>query len=62
MVKIMTLFPSLDRDSDLSFLSDKESKDFAMSFHSQTSGKFENLKDRFPKTQPELVEILESML
>jgi serine/threonine protein kinase len=62
MVKIMKIFPNLNRKKDLSFLSSEDSKDFAMNIHSQNTGKFKKLESFFPNSDPTLINLLNSML
>lgn len=62
MVKIMNIFPDLDRNTDLSFLSSEDSKEFTMNIHSQNEGKFKTLDSFFPNTDPQLMNLLKSML
>jgi p38 MAP kinase len=62
LMKILNYYPELDTERDLSFLSDEESKKFVKSLHDGLKDSAKSLKCSFPKTKPELLELLESML
>ena len=58
----MSIFPKLDRESDLSFLLEEDSKEFTMKLYEENKTKIKDIKSLLPKSNPDLLELLESML
>jgi hypothetical protein len=58
----MSIFPKLDRESDLSFLLEEDSKEFTMKLYEENKTKIKDIRSLLPKSNPDLLELLESML
>lgn len=62
LVKIMSIFPNLDIEKDLCFLLDDDSKKFTMKLYEENKSKIKDLRSQLPKSNPDLLDLLESML
>lgn len=62
LVKIMSIFSKFDRESDLSFLLEEDSKEFTMKLYEENKTKIKDIRSLLPKSNPDLIELLESML
>ena len=62
LVKIMSIFSELDRENDLCFLLEEDSKEFAMKLYEENKSKIKGVRSLLPKSNPDLLELLESML
>jgi serine/threonine protein kinase len=61
LVKIMQIYPDLDEEVDLSFLS-RDGKNLGLKFFELSKPKHKSLKEWFPLTDESLLAILEEML
>ena len=58
----MSIFSKFDRESDLSFLLEEDSKEFTMKLYEENKTKIKDIRSLLPKSNPDLLELLESML